>query len=428
MIWAFVSGKRALSIKFLFSGIIGLLIGSIYLYDFFSFLSDPNHIFKSMAANLTKSIDYSIIKTGIKMLALFPFIIYLSSRLHQFKNNTVFILSIGIPSIFIILASMVIYFVPQTSHINSFEARNSIYLSLLLIITVFFNKRNVRELIPSKLFNYLTIKQKNVFIKKLFIALIVVHSCQIMASEIFYLYKKSSMYYHHYTVDRDSMEAYNWLEKNAPNESVVLSLGQQHICLLPILSGTYVYIPDMFSSNSSPNEIWERIKQGFAFYGVEKKKLENILKGNNQALNQELINRKPINESELKKMKQAYLEYNKHRFADMVFHGLFLHDSRSLSYQYFKKYFNEEEHKQIRDNEDGKLFYQGIWFIPSNLIKEKLSDYQSKAGDIDLLKYKVDYIWFGPMEKNLTGLKSLQFDELKIVFKNKDVTLYKIEG
>ena len=82
--------------------------------------------------------------------------------------------------------------------------------------------------------------------------------------------------------------------------------------------------------------------------------------------------------------------------------------------------------EQWERNEEGKRIIQGIWFIPDKIIKEQLSDYQSKIGNVDLLKYKVDYVWFGPMEKELSGLKAIESDALTIAFQNEDVTIYKL--
>ncbi|MHC4596337.1 MAG: hypothetical protein ACYS19_15530, partial [Planctomycetota bacterium] len=92
------------------------------------------------------------------------------------------------------------------------------------------------------------------------------------------------------------------------------------------------------------------------------------------------------------------------------------------------KYLTTDELKRINDNEKGSRYFQGIFFVPSNVINEQLTDYKSEAGNINLLKYKADYVWFGPLEKNLSGAERLESDKLKPVFQNQKVTIYKISN
>lgn len=429
MIWTFFQGKRTLSLRFLVSGILALLISSFYIKNLLIFNSNPDHVFKSMAAYVTKSVDYNIAFIAFKFMFFTLVILYLLWRIHFLWSKAAFLLSIMVSTLSLMVLSIVVFFIPQTQHFFIFEARIVGILSLLFLISVVFRKEQRKLLVPKRLFNWCAERRKlNVSIKILVIAVIVLHSCQVMASEWYYLHKKSSLYYPKYTINKNFMEAYDWLDKNVSNESTILSIDEQQISLIPIFTGCYVYIPDDFISMSPGYEVWKRVKQGFGFYGVNKPILKSILKGYElpYEYKEEMMDSRTGKIYDLEESQDAYVEYRKKWFPYIVF-SHFVFDSKSLSFQYYNRYLSELELNRIEYNEKGKSYFQGINFIPSNLIKEQLADYESESGNIDLLKFKVDYIWFGPLEKDLTGLSEIESDRLKLVFQNKVVKLYKVE-
>lgn len=429
MVWSFFQGKRILSLRLLLAGILALLISSFYLNELLSFRSSLAYNHHAMASGASKGIDYNIAFTSFKLIFLALLCLYLSWKISFLWHKVAFLLSITLPTLFLMVLSMHFFLIPQTQHFNTFEARNVGFLSLLFLISEILVKKRTKSFVPKKLFDwYKQKKNLDSCIKILFVAIIILHSSQIMASEWYYLHKNSSLYYPKYTINKHFVAAYDWLDKNVSKESVVLSIDEQQILLLPIFTGCYVYIPDSFISLCPGHEVWKRVGQGFGFYGVNKQILESILKGYElpHEYREEMIDFKVDNKYDLEKNQQAYVAYRKKWFPFIVF-SWFAFDSNGLAFQYYRHYLSELELKRIEHNERGKSFYQGIYFIPSNLIKEQLIDYKSDSGNVDLLKYKVDYVWFGPLERDLTGLNEIKSNKLKLIFQNKEVTLYKVE-
>ena len=427
--WTFSRGKKDLALKFFLSGMMALLISIFYIKNILIFSSGPDHIYKSMTAGLTKSVDYNIVKTLIKFLFCSALLLYIFRKMRSLSSNIVFILSIMIPAVVIMLLSMVIFFLPQTQHLNTFEARNVVVISLLLLVSILLKKDDIKTLFPQSVLSFFSKRRRlSSSMRICILAIIVLHSGQIAASELYYVHQKSTLYNQCYMIDKDVMAAYDWLDKYAPKNSVVLSLDEQQISMVPVFSGLYVYIPDMFLSMCTVEEVWDRIKQGFGVYGVDGNTLKDILSGYKSSYSEDKRDVKPVNEVEIKHREQVYLEFKKVWFPELVFHGQFLFDSKSLSFQHYSKYLTTDELKRIKDSEKGSRYFQGIFFVPSNVINEQLTDYKSEAGNINLLKHKADYVWFGPLEKNLSGIEHLESDKLKPVFQNQKVTIYKFSN
>ena len=429
MIWSYISGRRSLAFKFFIAGILALAIGCFYLRDLVLFALGSAYVDKSMASGLTRSVDYDMTKALLKSCFFAAILLYTFLRIrridHRIDDRFLFILSIMAPAVSLMVVSAVVFFLPQTQHLNSFELRNVHILSLLLLLSVCLDKNHIKKIVPGKIGEF--IEKRHCYVKIFFIVFLLLHSVQVMASQFYYLHKKSSLYSHKYTIDRSSMEAYTWLSKHASKDSVLLSLDEQQISLSPIFTGLYVYIPNMFCSMSPIDEVWRRIKEGFGFYGIDRDVLRHILKGYESFEYESLLDSKPQSFEDIKKSEDAAIEFRKKLFPRTVFHGYFRLDSKSLSFQQYKKYCNPDELIRIYKNEHGKSYYQGLLLIPLNLMEEQLADYKPDKGNIDLLKYKVDYVWFGPLEKNLTGVDGVASEKLRVVFQNEKVKIYKIE-
>ncbi|HKZ58109.1 MAG TPA: hypothetical protein VJ024_10460, partial [Thermodesulfovibrionales bacterium] len=197
IVWTYFQRKRDLSLRFLLSGVIALLIGSFHIKNTLVFMSDPNHIFKSMAIGLTKSLDYNIVKAGLELIVLGAILVYFFWKIGAVREKIAFIFSIGIPVFLLMLLSGVTLSIPETQHFHTFEFRIALFLSALLIISILLGKDY-----SIQRFRVLPLVQ--IFL----IAVIVLNSTQILASELYYQSKKSSLYYHRYILDRDIVEAY----------------------------------------------------------------------------------------------------------------------------------------------------------------------------------------------------------------------------
>jgi hypothetical protein len=407
IVWTSFQRKRDLSLRFLVSGVIALLIGLFHIKNTLVFMSDPNHIFKSMAIGLTKSLDYNIFKAGLELMVLGAILVFFFWKIGAVREKIAFIFSIGVPVFLLMLLSGVTLSISETQHFHTFEFRIALFLSVLLLISILLDKdysiRRVR-LLP-------LLQIGLTFV-------IILNSTQIMASELYYQSKKSSLYYHRYIIDRDIVEAYNWINSNTSKDAVILSIDAEQINLVPIYTGRYVYIPDLIIGMSPIDEVFQRIKQAFGFYGIGRQTLAEIL---NYETPYELMLRLKSGD-DVEKFHQIHHEFKKQHFATLVLGAHFSFDKKSLAFQHYQKYFTPKEIALIPAGEGKRRF------VPVNLLEEQLTDYRPALGDTDLLKYKVDYIWFGPFEEELSGAHELNSDQLMPVFNNKSVKIYQVIG
>lgn len=425
MVWAYLKGNKHLALRLFLTGMLALAIGSFYLKGLLIFAMDPAHIYKSITIGLSKSVDYNIVYALLKFLFFTILLLLLAWKIGSITDEVLFLLSIMLPTASLMVISTQVFFLPQTQHLATFETRTFTVISVLLLVSICLNKDLLSKIIPLRFCPFTD--QRHRYTKIILIILIVLNCGQIMASEVYYLDKKSSLYYPKFTVDRNIVDAYGWLEKHVTKDSVILSLDEQQISLMPTFVGGYIYIPDMFLSMSSPAEVWGRIKQGFGFYGVGEGVLRDILRGYQPRHSEGILDSRPLNTFDLRNRDHAYLEFRKKWFPFTIFHGHFLFDSKSLSLEQYKRYLNSDEIGLVYQNESGKSHFQGVFFIPSKLIDEQLADYKSDSGNIGLLKYKVDYVWFGPLEKDLSGLDGLSSDNLRLVFQNEKIRIYEVD-
>lgn len=416
-IWTFFQRRRDLSLRFLVSGIIALLIGVFYIKSMVAYTADPNRVFKAMAVGIGRNLDYDIVKAGLKLLLCYALILYLSRKFRSIGDKAVFIFSIGIPVFLLMVLSRFRPILPETQHFHTFEFRTTIFLSILFVMSLLLNRGYIMKLMSERvahIFNGRQIMMSAIRIG--FIALIALHSTQVLASEYYYQSKKSSLYYHRYIIDRDTMDAYNWLDKYAHKDAVVLSVDVEQINMLPIFTGLYVYLPDLLIGMSPLPEVFERTKGGFGFYGINKQVVGELL---NYETPFDLM---PGIKSgdDIEKIKQVHFEYKKRQFLTLVFGATFDFAEDRVNFQYFKKYLTPEEISAIKKNGNGRRF------VPARLLNEELKNYQVDSGNVDLLKYKVNYVWFGPYEKALSGLSELRSDRLKLVYQNTSVKIYQV--
>ena len=156
------------------------------------------------------------------------------------------ILSIGVPVYFIMFLPSQKLLIPETSHFHGFEIRNAIFLSMLLLFSVFVDKEKIKIFFTNKVANFLKINYKTLsYIRICLILGIVFHSTMILASEFYYMKNKSSLYYHRYILDKNFIAAYKWLDEQPLKDSVVLSIDPEQINLILIYTGMYTFLPGM---------------------------------------------------------------------------------------------------------------------------------------------------------------------------------------
>ena len=64
--------------------------------------------------------------------------------------------------------------------------------------------------------------------------------------------------------------------------------------------------------------------------------------------------------------------------------------------------------------------------IPGYAIREFIEKYKITKPSIKNLKYRADYLYYGPYERGISDFKSSEYPELKSVYSNSSVEIYKI--
>jgi hypothetical protein len=225
--------------------------------------------------------------------------------------------------------------------------------------------------------------------------------------------KYSQNTYEYYKIPPTSTEAFNWLNDNTQKEDVVLGLGKNSYFLIPVYTHNNYYIPNYAFTVGPPSEKWERLLEGYAIYNVSSIYLDELLDADNLFIEyyKDLRRTKIPNQSIFEK---AF--FNPHLFGqEYYFNKCYLP----------AKYIYPESVMEIIENEGG------CYFIPYEVRAGIMNQYQNKLKEnrnstAIQPKYRLDYIYLGPYEKSIANINLSQYNNVKEVFQNDDVTIYKL--
>ncbi|MBF0107030.1 MAG: hypothetical protein HQM16_17105 [Deltaproteobacteria bacterium] len=422
---AWLRGEKRNATYFFMSGCLALIVSFYYLVGVALHMTNPDGVLFSITAGVTRTLtDAVLLKEMIKTTVFSGAILFLLyKKLIQWAHAAL-ILSISASAYFLTLLSVLIAFLPEVSHVILVEVRYANLLTLILLIAVILRIIHTK-ISPWGLLNHILNTKKYLppcmgFVLAVFL---LCNTIQVLANTSYFYNRRANLYYNRYVVHKDTWAAYEWLNKNAPKDSVVLSADIEQITMIPLQTGLYTYIPVAFLSTLHIDEIWKRIREGFSFLGISQEVLNTFVlyddEGYGPAL--DLLDRITAVDS-LQTFKEVCLKVRKARFHRTIFMVHYAFEKGSLSFRYYKDKMTPEEKGRVMKGDNSFVF-----FVPDQLYQGYFKDYKVSAGDAKILTDKVDFVWFGEMERALTGQDALVSQDLKLVFDSDVVKLYKID-
>lgn len=225
--------------------------------------------------------------------------------------------------------------------------------------------------------------------------------------------KYSQNTYEYYKIPPTSTEALNWLNDNTQKEDVVLGLGIETLFLIPVYTHNNYYIPNYAFTVEPPPEMWERLLEGYAIYNVSAVYLDEVLGADNLFI-------------------EYYRGLSRTKTPDkLIFEKAFFNPHHFGREYYFikdylpDKYSYPESVMETIENEGG------CYFIPYEVRAGIMDQYQNELKENRNFtamqpRYRLDYIYWGAYEKSIANVNLSQYNNVKEVFQNDDVTIYKL--
>lgn len=187
-------------------------------------------------------------------------------------------------------------------------------------------------------------------------------------------YSYSAKYFQHYTIEKTSLDLYDWLNNNMKKDSVVMTSSLKENLMILALTSNRIFIPHSFLSFAPSEEIIERIFIANKVLGSKKEKVAMLFEKNEE--------------------KTANIKRSRWNF-----------DTCGQWFVYFTRYSNGN-------------YYQ--CFVPEDISRKIVDDYEKyNLTEESLRKYRFDYL--------LTDVNKYDIDEKQFikVYENPDYTLYR---
>ncbi len=404
--------RKKINFNLIISGLIFIIIGSPYIYNTLIFLSTEEPFFINLAHSTESFALEDIGKSKIEL----TFIIIASTILlstfsllnKNYLNILITLLSIGIPVYLIAIFSTYIDIIPEVSHLLAYIEWPTFQLFTLIIIlnflydfrkTIYFKK----TLIKSSYTNL--INKLRILINFLVLSYLLMWTYMFVSFQ----FKLSNDNYLNYIISNEERDAYEWLSKNTEKDSVFLSIDTKQMQTIHAHTGLFSYIAD-YTEVIILEENIKRLKESFQFFDLPLSEVKNLLL-ENKFDESKYFFKSSYNK---KNFKNSYNNYNINLFAETF------DLKRNKQRNYFKNYIDADENEIILTNHH---------YVPLKFFDKYFeSKYNGDLGNVDLLKYKVDYIWFGPFEKNLTQKEEIISRKLEKKYENNDITIYKVKN
>lgn len=232
-------------------------------------------------------------------------------------------------------------------------------------------------------------KLSKIFLPILAIALLV----SLFANTIHFSIVKAKENYRYYTLPQNILDAYNWLNKNTPVDSVIMTPSLTNNYLIPYYTHNRIYLPSAYGSVAPEEEAIERLYIVYKFFEVDEKYLDRVL-------NPDLVN--IIEEGVDKKSLEAY-------------------ETKGIMYLFSDKYIVKGLYAHTKN--DTKNFESQL---PRENYEKIISNYKNFECSHCLEKYRIDYLFYGPNEKKITKIDLTKNKFLNKIYYNNEVEIYKI--
>lgn len=342
----------------------GLIISIPYWIRFFVLAGNP--IYGELAQRIGLFKERILVSPGGGYWAALA--IFLLSGIIFFKrirqNILFFYILSFLMSILIVRNLQFIFgFNPQPDHWGS---RITIYFMILAVLAViFWFLRN--SLVNHKTASSLILSATIIFLLVIASAGQIIKSYSPQNIETFYFF------------DKDMRDSFFWINKNTEPDSVFLTDADATRTALAFYTHANTYLPHACVSLASGSEILERYREVYALYKVPPAMLEDFF---------------TKNDKDYTNIQRSNLDTD---------FSMFCVAHRILS-------------------KDGAMRND----LPQNVIDEFMQKYKMTKADIKNTTYRADYLFYGRYERVISNFNADIHPELKLVYLNNSVKIYKI--
>lgn len=190
------------------------------------------------------------------------------------------------------------------------------------------------------------------------------------------------------TISTNLIESFNWLEKNTPKDSVVMSLSLVTNYFIPLYTHNRIFIPRAVNTLAPEQEMMDRLYITYRFFNIPTDYLEKLF---DNEINQKAF-QTPLTYDGYEK--KGLLYFFSARFLDSSLDG------------YFRKQKLE---------------------IPEEVYQRIINNYQNYPPKMSYLlkRYRLDYIYYGPQERKIIEKDLDELKYLEKVYEKEGVSIYK---
>ena len=353
-------------------GILKILIGGYLIsipYWMKFFILKQNPIYKELSERVGMEIFRAF---KIDSLDTYILVIFMAGLLYFFGRafgrikTSHYLNSLLLTVIIVLNLQIILGFNIQTDHWGS--RVNGYILALGLLVLLFWAVQYIFQKVHSERVFW----GKRIFNFLIIIGLIFFSFIGVIA-QINY----SSINAYEYSLPRYLTESFDWINKNTPKDSVFVTLSTDNNYYLPIFTHANAYNPSACRSLAGEKEILHRFLESYRVFGISPDNFKKIVY------------------SDIKKSLET------------LFHA------ELGGFLFCVKYPEQSKGDAIPDEVKQDLVSQYKLF-------KKLS---IEPKD---LKFRADYLFFGPSERLLGAANFKNYKNLKEVYKNDSVSIYKI--
>lgn len=355
--------------SFLKIGAISLLLALPFWLNFYQLLQSPSYQVLSGRAGLALGhfFDFGSGDNYV-MIVLAILTTGLAMKRGLFnKKFFAFLASILLTTLIVINLQLIFGFNPQPDHWGS---RVNIYILVLaLLVAIFY---------ILKLKNFTTLMR--------YAPIVIVPALMIVA--LWAKTTNSSINKYNYLVFPDVIKSYEWINENILTDKVLVTPSTKSNIALPFFTGVNIYAPPINFSIAPTVEITDRFLEAYRIFGVSADFLKNNLESGLASVDPRVL------------FAKRRLEF------DPLFFLLGDLEKTRGNYNYQSK-------NQYPASENVERFLA---------LYEKISPPSQKLS----LKYRADYLYWGPYEKLFGHFKPEKFKNLEKIYDYNLVQIYKI--
>lgn len=197
--------------------------------------------------------------------------------------------------------------------------------------------------------------------------------------------------YKYFTLPSDMLQAYDWLDRNTSKDDVVLSASVENVDLIPVYTHDNNLLANVFFSSISEDELLDRLYTGYKILNVSPEFVGDMLDQEGDP-------------------------------AEAYFSGISA--SSAPSREVFEKSM-----WMLSLVFDAKYTYPEVKPVPEDVKNEIIGSYRNYTENLYTLlsNYRLDYIYIGPYEKQISSRDFSAYPQFKEVWSNGNITIYKVD-